>query len=83
MTENRRRFTNAVARGSDLNLVTIRQVHSATTHIIRDTEEKLATPDGKAILEGDGLMTNIPGILLAVGTADCIPVLVVDPVRKQ
>jgi YfiH family protein len=31
------------------------------------------------MLAGDGLITNTPGILLAVLTADCLPVILVDP----
>jgi hypothetical protein len=45
-------------------------------------EGSLETAEGKAVLEGDGLMTDVPGVLLAVGTADCVPVLVVD-VKKR
>ena len=30
----------------------------------------------------DGLMTNVPGLVLAVFTADCIPILLFDPVEK-
>lgn len=30
----------------------------------------------------DGMITNTPGILLTVITADCVPVLLADPVRK-
>ena len=30
----------------------------------------------------DGLMTNEPGLLLGIHTADCAPVFIVDPVRK-
>ena len=31
-----------------------------------------------AVLKGDGLMTDEPGVLLGIQTADCIPVLVAD-----
>ena len=30
----------------------------------------------------DGLMTNVPGLMLGIHTADCTPVYLVDPVRK-
>jgi YfiH family protein len=32
--------------------------------------------------EADGIMTSRNGVLLGVQTADCIPVLVVDPVKR-
>jgi polyphenol oxidase len=86
VTENRRRFLDAVTSkadgGTSFALVTERQIHSAISHVIREQDEpfsgKLPTPEGKAILEGDGLMTNLSGIMLGVGTADCVPVLVAD-----
>jgi purine-nucleoside/S-methyl-5'-thioadenosine phosphorylase / adenosine deaminase len=33
-------------------------------------------------LIGDGLITDVPGILLAVKTADCMPVIIVDKKKK-
>ena len=51
-------------------LVTLRQVHSDLIHHL---EQAPKTP-----LVGDGLITRTPGILLAVQTADCIPVVLVD-----
>jgi hypothetical protein len=42
----------------------------------------LQTAEGKAVWEGDGLITDVPGVLLGVGTADCVPVLVVDVEKR-
>lgn len=79
VAENRRRFLEAACGiGTDAEMVTVRQVHSATVRVLRGDEPPLATPEGKAVLEGDGLMTAVPGLMLAVGTADCVPVLLVD-----
>lgn len=67
-------------------MVTIRQVHSGTVRVIRAGDSALdgalEAADGKAILEGDGLVTDVPGVMLAVGTADCVPVLVVDEAKR-
>jgi len=30
----------------------------------------------------DGIITNQPGVMIAVGVADCLPVLLLDPVKK-
>jgi YfiH family protein len=84
--ENRRRFLSAVTGEVEVypvrKLVGVRQIHSAVTHLVRPEagalEGKLATADGKAILEGDGLITAVPGVMLGVGTADCVPVLIAD-----
>ena len=58
-------------------LVTLRQIHS---DIIRHIE---SVPDltGKEPLAGDGMITATPGLLLAIQTADCLPVIVVDTKR--
>jgi YfiH family protein len=90
VAENRRRFVAAVADEASGDaahtLVGVRQVHSAIVHAIRREdgafEGKLATADEKAVLEGDGLMTAVPGIMLGVGTADCVPVLIVDVSKR-
>lgn len=79
VAENRQRLVQAVGGGS---LVTIRQVHSAVTQAVREHDGtfdgQLQTAEGKAVLQGDGLMTNVSGVLLGIQTADCVPVLVVD-----
>jgi hypothetical protein len=54
-------------------LVTLRQIHSDIIHAIT------AVPNEPPA--GDGLITNTPGLLLAIQTADCLPVIVVD--RRQ
>ena len=55
-------------------LVASRQIHSDLIHRIE------ATSDGGVPqpLVGDGLVTDTPGILLAVQMADCLPVIVAD-----
>jgi polyphenol oxidase len=84
VAENRRRFVGTVAEG--FPLVGMRQVHSDIVRVVRAEdgalEGRLATADGRALLDGDGLLTDVPGVLLGVGTADCVPVLVAD-VRKM
>lgn len=90
VAENRRRFLRAVGGDSGgeagQKLVTLRQVHSAAVRVVRPgdgaLEGRLETAEGKAVLEGDGLITDVPGVMLAVGTADCVPVLVVDVKRR-
>jgi YfiH family protein len=55
-------------------LVTIRQIHSDLIHCVtRLPEEPLV---------GDGLITRMPGILLAIQTADCLPVILVDTKQR-
>lgn len=82
VAENRRRLVAEM--GDDLRLVTIRQVHGAAVRTVgaEAFQGQLETSEGKAVLEGDGLMTRTPGVLLGIQTADCVPVLIVD-VRQR
>ncbi|MCU1321760.1 MAG: peptidoglycan editing factor PgeF [Acidobacteriaceae bacterium] len=82
VAENRRRIVAEM--GDDLRLVTVRQVHGASVRAVGEEafQGGLETAEGKAVLEGDGLMTRTPGVLLGIQTADCVPVLVVD-VRQR
>ena len=59
---------------SSLPLVTLRQVHS---DIIRFVDSPAAQE-----LVGDGLITDTPELLLGIQTADCLPIIVVDPKRR-
>lgn len=55
-------------------LITLRQVHS---DIIRFID---SIPDEP--LAGDGLITALPGVVVAIQTADCLPVIIVDTKRR-
>ena len=87
VAENRRRFLGAVY-GEHVGsvLVGVKQVHSSIVRVVKKgdgaLEERLQTEEGKAVWEGDGLITDVPGVLLGVGTADCVPVLVVDVTKR-
>jgi len=68
--ENRRRFLSALG-ASDLELISLKQIHSDVIHLFD------AAPAGP--WRGDASATNRPGLLLGVQTADCVPILLVDP----
>lgn len=81
IARNRQRFVEAAAGRAGVPvqgvpLVTVRQVHGATVHEVNDS--RTMTVEGRAGLEGDGLVTRQPGLMLGVLTADCVPILVVD-----
>ncbi|MGB6192453.1 MAG: peptidoglycan editing factor PgeF, partial [Terracidiphilus sp.] len=58
-------------------LVTVRQFHSNLAAAVGSADLRRESP-----CRGDGLMTDEPGRLLAIQTADCIPVLVADKRRR-
>jgi YfiH family protein len=55
-------------------LLEVKQIHSAIVHRV---EAEATKP-----LVGDGLITRTPGLLLAIKTADCVPVLLADVRRR-
>jgi polyphenol oxidase len=75
---NRERFLEAVTGDARFPMVTLRQIHSSA--VVRVAEPQTAADSGLA--KADGLMTCEPGILLAIQTADCIPVLIADRKRQ-
>jgi YfiH family protein len=71
--ENRRRFQSALG-ASDLKLISLKQIHSDVIHLF---DAAPADP-----CRGDASATNRPGLLLGVQTADCVPILLVDPKKR-
>lgn len=72
--QNRGRFLAALGARSGAKpwpVVTLKQVHSDAIHVLERPP--------RAALAGDGMLTRVPGLLLAIQTADCLPVLLVDP----
>lgn len=60
--------------GQPWPLITLRQIHSDLIHrVSQPPDEQLA---------GDGLLTETPGMLLGIGTADCLPIILVDVKKK-
>ena len=60
--------------GQPWPLITLRQIHSDLIHRVNKP------PDQQ--LAGDGLLTETPGVLLGVQTADCLPIILVDVKKK-
>jgi len=60
-------------------LVTLRQIHSDLIHRV-DSMRVDRMP--QQLLAGDGMVTDTPGLLLAVQTADCLPIIVADRKRR-
>lgn len=70
IAENRRRAAAAIAPGA--RLVGLYQIHSARCVTVVEPWDDAHRP------EADALVTDRPGLLLAVLTADCAPVLFAD-----
>ena len=78
--ENYHRFLTAIGAGEG-KLVMTNQVHGGVVRTATSADWK-ADPYEKVNYEADGLMTATPGVTLMIFSADCIPVLLYDPVRR-
>ena len=77
--ENFRRLS--AAAGMDLSrMVYARQVHGTQVRIALPEELQLSEQEPR--FECDGFVTNEPGVPVAVFMADCLPVLLQDPVHR-
>ena len=74
---NRRLLAEAITGDAATPLMTVKQFHSNVL-VIAGAGCEAGAKGPKA----DGLMTDEPGVLLGIQTADCIPVLVADRKRR-
>lgn len=70
IAENRRRAIDAVMPGA--RLATVHQVHSNEARYVAEPWPQWERP------KADAMVTDQPGLLLGILTADCAPVLLVD-----
>ncbi|WP_455496778.1 peptidoglycan editing factor PgeF [Coprobacter sp.] len=60
-----------------------RQIHGNGVAVIDETFLGLSSDGRKnAVSRADALITNIPMVCIGITTADCVPVLLFDPVKK-
>lgn len=80
VAENYRRFCTAI--GADHSrVVKSRQIHTDNVRVVTEADLGVGLCE-PAPYEADGLVTNVPGLCLTVFTADCVPVLLYDPVAR-
>lgn len=80
--ENRRRLCQTI--GCSLHQLTMAQ-QTHEDHVVAVGESECGSGAGSyqdALEHTDALMTNIPGIPLMICIADCVPVILFDPVHK-
>jgi hypothetical protein len=92
VASNRKRFLEAVVApqsgSKSAELVAVRQFHSPLIRTVGPegggipATAPLISPEGRPVLRGDALITSRRDVLLAILTADCVPVLVADTRRR-
>jgi polyphenol oxidase len=78
--ENRRRLATSLGTSLD-DFVFARQVHGAGVGVVGDADRGSGAYSLDDAIEGvDALVTASPAVVLAILTADCLPVVLHDPV---
>ena len=67
----------ASSRGKNWPVISLRQIHSDLIHRFDRSEE---VPEQRFV--ADGIVTDTPEIAIAIQTADCLPIILVDPKRR-
>ena len=79
--ENRRRYFAAIGLDAE-RICTIRQVHGIEiVRVMRRDAGRGARDYADALADADALITNDSGVALMLCFADCVPVLLYDPVH--
>ncbi len=78
VNRNRELFLEALGT-SNWPIIGTRQIHSSVVHCVSGfSGNGQAHADVSHLPAGDGLITDVQGVLLGVKTADCLPILLAD-----
>lgn len=64
------------------DLVLSDQTHTTNIRVVTEEDRGKGFTKDRDYHEIDGLITNVPGLMLATFYADCVPLFFVDPVKK-
>lgn len=79
--ENYKRMADAA--GFDMNdIVTSDQTHTANVRLVTEKDRGNGITKPRPYADVDGMITNVPGLVLATFYADCVPLYFIDPVHR-
>ena len=78
--ENYRRLAAAVGFAAE-DIVTSDQTHTANVRVVTEEDRGNGLTKPRPYTDVDGMITNVPGLVLATFYADCVPLYFIDPVR--
>jgi YfiH family protein len=79
IVQNRKQFSKYF---SNSKFIVAKQTHSANIHIVKEAKELGWNTLDDAIENCDALITNQKDVMLTILTADCVPILLFDPIEK-
>ena len=81
--ENYMRISEVMGHGHKLDdFVSTFQTHTTNIRVVTEDDRGKGPQRPRDYMDIDGLITNVPGIILSTFHADCPPVYFVDPVHK-
>ena len=81
VVENYHRIADAIGFDPE-NLVFSDQTHTTNVRIVTEEDRGKGFSRERDYTDVDGLITNVPGLVLATFYADCVPLYFYDPVKK-
>lgn len=79
--ENFRRIAGILSCTMD-DFVLSHQTHTTNVRVITEADRGKGITRERDYEDVDGLITNVPGVVLSTFYADCVPLYFVDPVKK-
>lgn len=79
--ENYNRISAALGFSPE-DIVTSNQTHTANVRVITAEDRGNGITKPRPYTDVDGMITNVPGLVLATFYADCVPLYFADPVHK-
>ncbi len=79
--ENYRRIAGAIGFDWE-NIVTSDQTHTTNVRVVTESDRGCGLTKPRPYRDVDGMITDVPGLVLATFYADCVPLYLVDPVKK-
>ena len=79
--ENYNRISDALGFSPE-DIVTSDQTHTANVRVITAEDRGNGITKPRPYTDVDGMITNVPGLVLATFYADCVPLYFADPVHK-
>ena len=79
--ENYRRLSDAMGFSME-DIVTSDQTHTTNVRVVTEEDRGNGITKPRPYTDVDGMITNVPGLVLATFYADCVPLFFVDPVHK-
>jgi YfiH family protein len=82
IVSNRQKIIEELDLSEKAYFVVANQTHSNNITVIKEMETKGWNTLEDAVSDSDALITDLPGVMLVILTADCVPILLYDRKKK-